>query len=647
KFVSLIPITHYRSIHSLKDIISHYSYLIDNSIYSKWSSYGNSIHAHLIKTGFSNYTFLGNRLLQFYTKLGTIDDSLQVYEEIIGKNLFTWNVMLTGLFKFGELEKACLLFDEMSERDVVSWNSMISGCISNGFVGYGLGFFGEMQNANVKPSAYTFSIVMSCLSSVWQGKQVHGSIIRSGLNLSNVVLSNSLINMYSKLEIIDYALGVFLTMEELDVISWNSLILGCGKSENGQLALVQFSSMRSSGYSPDQHTMSIVITVCSNLRALEKGKQVYAQCVKLGFHSNTIVTSAAIDLFSKCNRLEDSVRLFEEIDIWDMALCNSMISCYVRHGYEEDAFWLFVMALRAGFQPTEFTLSSILNSASCLTSLEQGTQIHSLVLKLGFEYEAIVASSLIDMYAKVGLIDSATRIFVTMTSKDLVSWNTMIIGFARNGRELEALKTFEKLPELGVLPDRITLAGVLLACSHRGLLNEGSVIFSSMKEKYGVIPGVDHYACVVDMMCQAGKLSEAMEILEKMPHEPNVFIWESILRACRTSSNLQLTERVAETVMKLEPHLSLTYLVLAQAYEVGGRWESVARVRKAMKDRGIKKVNDCSWIGIKNQVFIFEENPVFLCGSEGVYSILRLLFWEMMDEGYICQFCANTTIDYG
>ncbi|KAF5195409.1 Pentatricopeptide repeat-containing protein [Thalictrum thalictroides] len=561
--------------------------------------------------------------------------------------MVTWNVMLTGLFKFGQLEKASLLFDEMPERDVVSWNTMISGYASNGFVGYALGVFGEMQNASVKPSAYTFSIVMSCISAARQGKQVHGSIVRSGLNLSNVVLSNSLINMYSKLDIIDYAFGVFLTMEELDVISWNCLILGCGKSDYGQFGLVQFSSMRSSGYSPDQHTMSIVITLCSNLRALEKGKQVFGLCVKLGFHSNTIVTSATIDLFSKCSRFEDSVRLFEEIQIWDMALCNSMISCYVRHGYEEDAFWLFVMTLRASFQLTEFTLSSILSSASCLVSVEQGTQIHSLVLKLGFEYEAIVASSLVDMYAKVGLIDSAIRIFGTMTSKDLISWNTMILGFARNGKELEALKMFEKLLEQGVLPDRITLAGVLLACSHRGLLNEGCVIFSSMKEKYGVIPETDHYACVVDMMCQAGKLTEAMQIVETMPREPNIFIWESLLCACRTNNDLQVIERVAETVMKLEPHIYLPYLVLAQAYEVRGRWESVARVRKAMKDRGIEKLSDCSWIGIKNQVFIFEENPVFLSESEGVYLILRLLFREMVDEGYICEFCANTAIDYG
>ncbi|KAF9609016.1 hypothetical protein IFM89_012355 [Coptis chinensis] len=624
------------------NIITCYSKLLQNSISSKSLDLGNLIHAQLIKTGLTDHTFLGNRLLEVYSKFGVLNESLQVFYEMPNKNLFTWNVLLVGLFKSGDFDGASVLFDEMPERDVVSWNSMISGCVSNGFVGYALVVFAEMQNVGVKPSAYTYSIVMSCLSCGRQGKQVHGSVLRSGLNLSNVVICNSLIDMYSKLKLIDYAFGVFLTMEELDVISWNSLILGCGKSDYGELALDQFCSMRLSGYSPDQHTISAVITVCSNLRALEKGKQIFALCFKMGFLCNSIVASATIDMFSKCNRLDDSVRLFEEIRVLDVALCNSMISSYVRHGYEEDAFQLFVLTLRGNIQPTEFTLSIILTSVTCLVRAEQGIQIHSLARKLGLESEGIVASSLMDMYAKSGLIDSAMVLFAEMTIRDLVSWNTLIMGFARNGLEWEALETFMELLEQGVLPDRITLAGVLLACSQRGLLSEGSIIFSSMEEKYGVTPGVEHYACLVDMMCRMDKLTEAMEIVERMHEEPNVGIWTSLLIACVTNQNLELTERIAERVMELEPHSSLPYLVLAQAYEMKCRWESIARIRKAMQDRGIRKVTDHSWIGIKNRVFAFKGNPVLYCGSEGLYSILSLLVWEMVDKGYISQSYADT-----
>ncbi|KAK9271273.1 hypothetical protein L1049_026863 [Liquidambar formosana] len=525
----------------------------------------------------------------------------------------------------------------MPERDVVSWNSMISGCASYGFFGYALGIFLNMQNAGVRPSEFTFSILTSFVSSAHHGKQIHGNMIRGGMNFKNTVIWNSLIDMYGKLGLVDYSLGVFLTMEEFDVISWNSLISSCYRSGHGELALDQFCLMRSSGHSPDEYTISTVIAVCSDLQALEKGKQIFAFCVKVGFFSNTIVSSAAIDLFSKCNRLEDSVRLFEELSRWDSVLCNSMISSYARHGFGEEALQLFVLTLRESLRPTEFTLSSVLSSVSIPLLMEQGRHIHSMVVKLGLESDPIVASSLVEMYAKYGLIDSAIRIFRKLVVRDLISWNTMILGLSCNGRVDETLHIFKELLGEGPPPDQITLAGVLLACNYGGLVDEGMSIFLSMKKEYGVIPSDKHYACIVDLMSRAGKLQEAMNVIEKMPHEPKALVWGSILRACGIYGDLKLTEKAAERMMELDPQSSLPYLVLTWAYEMRGRWESTVRVRRAMKERGVKKVIGCSWIGIKNQMFVFKENQLLHYGGKENYLILRLLTWEMEDEGYVCQ----------
>ncbi|KAF8411716.1 hypothetical protein HHK36_004274 [Tetracentron sinense] len=617
--------------------LSSYSHLIDHCLSLKSLAFSKFIHAQLVKVGFNTHTFLGNRFLDLYSKFGTMNNALQAFEDIPVKNSITWNVLLRAFFKFGHLESARNLFDSMPERDVVSWNSMISGYASNGFADNALGLFSEMQSVGVRPSGFTFSIAMSCVSSAHHGKQIHGSMIRSGLNLSNVVLGNALIAMYGKLRLVDYAFDVFFTMEELDLISWNTLISGCNNSGYSELALNLFCLVRSAGNSLDQFTISTVITVCSNLRDLEKGKQVFALCIRMGFLSNSIVSSATIDMFSKCDRLEDSVRLFEEIDRWDSALCNSMILCYARHGLKEDALQLFVLTVRQNFRPTEFTLSSVLSSASGLLPVEQGTQIHSLVLKLGLESDTIVSSSLVDMYTKSGLIDSALKIFAKIGIRDLVSWNTMILGFTRNGRAVDALEIFKELLERGPAPDRITLTGVLFACSYGGFIDEGRSIFSSMEKKYGVIPEPEHYACIVYMMVRAGKLTEAMEIIETMPHERSGLVWGSMLRACGIHADLKLTERVAERVMELEPQSSLPYLVLAQMYGMRGRWESMSRVRKAMKERGVKKVTGSSWIGIKNYVYVFKANQILHYGGESIYSILRLLIWEMEDQGYVYQ----------
>lgn len=617
--------------------LSFYSNLIGHCLSSKSLTFAKITHAQLVKVGFNRHTFLGNRFLDLYSRFGTADDALKVFDEITSKNCISWNIFLKGLLGFGRLESARNLFDEMPERDVVSWNSMISGCSSFGLVDYSLRIFVEMQNAGVRPSGFTFSILLSLVSCVWHGKEIHGSMIRGGIYLSNLVLGNSLINMYGKLGLVDYAFGVFLTMKELDIISWNSLIWACYESEYCELALTQFCLMRSLGNSTDHFTISTVLTVCSNLRNLEKGKQVLALSVKLGLISNTIVSSAAIDLFSKCNRLNDSVRLFREIDRWDSAICNAMISSYARHGSWEDALQLFILTLRESLRPTEFTLSSILSSVSMFLPMEQGSQIHCLVIKSGFESDAIVASSLVEMYAKFGAIDSAMEIFAKMGLRDLISWNTMILGLTRNGRVVGTLNIFKELLAVGPQPDRITITGVLLACNYGGLIDEGMGIFLSMEKEYGVIPKNEHYACIVDLLSRAGKVEEAMDVIKMMPHEADAIIWGSILCACYVHGDLKLTEMVAERMIELEPQSSLPYLVLAQTYQMRGRWESIVRVRKAMTDRGIDKVIGCSWIGIRSQIFVFEGNQLQHHGGKEMHLILRLIMLEMEDQGSVYQ----------
>lgn len=625
-----------KQLHGLhKTSLSYYSHLIDHCLSLKSLNFAKVIHAQLIKVGFNSHTFLGNRCLDVYFRFGnTLYDALKVFDEITDKNIVSWNICLKGFCQFGELQRAHNMFAEMPVRDVVSWNSMISGCVSGGFFDNAFCLFSKMQIAGMRPSEYTFSIAMSLVTCSCHGKQIHGGMIRNGMNLSNLILGNSLIDMYGKLGCVDYAFGVFFTMEEVDIISWNSLISGCHRSGYAELALDQFFQMRSTKHSPDEFTISSVINVCCNLPNLEKGKQIFAFCLKVGFLSNSIVSSAAIDLFSKCNRLEDAIRLFEELDWWDSAVCNSMISSYARHDCVEDAVRLFVLTLRENLRPTEFTLSSLLNSASIFLPAELGSQIHSLVVKLGFESDPIVASSLIDFYSKVGLINYAMKIFANVGVKDLTSWNTMITGMAHNGKVFETLNIFEELISEGIAPDKLTLAGVLLACNLGGLVDEGMTMFLSMEKEYGIVPQDKHYMSIVDLLSSTGKLKEAIDIVAEMPYEPSSMIWESILRACVIHGDFKLTETVAQRMMQSEAQSSLPYLVLARAYEMRGRWESMIRVRKAMKLKGVRNVIGCSKIGIQNHVYTFKADQLQPHRGKDIYLILRLLCWEMEAEDY-------------
>lgn len=591
------------------------------------------LHAKLIKLGFDKNTFLGNCFLDLYTKFGAKIDALNLFNEIPCKNVVSWNMCLKVLLQSGEVHSARQLFDEMPERDVVSWNSMISGYASCGLFRNAIGVFWEMQKYGIRPSGYTFSILISYVEFSFHGKEIHGNMLRNGVDLSNVIVGNTLIDMYGKLGLMDYATGVFSLMETVDIISWNSLISSCCKSGYEDTALSYFSLMRNCKYPPDEFTMSSVLIGCSNLRSLDKGKQILCVCIKMGFLCNTIVSSAAIDLFSNCNRIEDSARIFKDSNVWDIALCNSMISSYALNNLEENALRLFVLTLRKNIRTTEFTLSCILSCATTFP-VDLGIQAHSLVIKLGFVSDPVVSTSLVDMYCKYGLIDSASNIFDDLLTRDLISWNTMIFGLAINGEPTKSLSLGYELLEVGGQPDRITLTALLLACSYGGFVDEGIAIFSSMEEEYGVTPGIEHYTCVVGMMIKVGKLKEAGDILQNMPHEPNNEIWELILLACDVYGDLKETEKVAGKLMELAPESSLPYLVLAQVYESRGRWDSLVRVRKEMKERTEKKVVSCSWIRVRNRVIMFQGNQILCCGSKdtGIYSMLRLLTEDTWDE---------------
>lgn len=248
-----------------KNSLSYYSHLIDHCFSPKSLSFVNILHAQVIKVGLNTHTFLGNRVLDVYFRFGTLCDALRVFDEITDKNIVSRNICLKGLCRFGEPERAQRVFDEMPERDVVSWNSMISGYVSCGCIDNAMGMFSKMQISGGRPSEYTFSIMMSVVSSASHGRQIHGGMIRKGLSLSNVVLGNSLIDMYARFGLMDYAFGVFLTMEEMDIISWNTLIWGCHRSGYEELAINQFIFMRSTEHSPDEFTISTVINVCCNL----------------------------------------------------------------------------------------------------------------------------------------------------------------------------------------------------------------------------------------------------------------------------------------------------------------------------------------------------------------------------------------------
>ena len=198
-----------------------------------------------------------------------------------------------------------------------------------------------------------------------------------------------------------------------------------------------------------------------------------------------------------------------------------------------------------------------------MTALECGKEIHEQITKSGFQSNIFVASALVHMYAKCGSIENARNVFDKMRKKDVVSWTAMIEAYAMHGSAREALELFKQMQSSGTKPNQITLVGVLSACCHAGLIDEGWHYFNGMSQCYHIVPTMEHYSCMVDLLGRAGQLDEAEDFIKRMPIEPDVTIWRCLLGACKAHNNVKLGECVVEHLFELNPKNASPFLQLA------------------------------------------------------------------------------------
>eukprot|EP01018_Ginkgo_biloba_P038932 Gb_27926 [translate_table: standard] len=537
---------------------------------------GRQVHCHVMKTGFELDEFVQNALVVMYAECRSIVDARKV-------------------------------FDEMSDRDVVSWSTMIAGYTQNSFFGEALQFFGEIQRAGIKPNQFTFgSIFKACasLSALEQGKQVHTQIIKTGFQ-SNVFVDCALCDMYAKCGSLESARKMFDQMPGRDVVSWNAMIAGYAQNGDVKEALKIFSKMRCVGMRPDTITLLCVLSACASADALEWGKQIHAIITETGFEVDVSVVNALVAMYAKCGNLTNAFEVFDRMSNREVVSWNVMIAAYVQHGLDKEAFHLLEQMKWAGMKPNQFTFGSVLSLCASLATLGQGNHIHVQIIKTGFMIDVFVGNALVDMYAKCGSIEDAREVFEKMLNRDVISWSAMIVGYAQHGHGKEALQLFKQMQKAGVKPNHITFVGVLFACSHVGLVDEGRYYFDSMRLDHGLIPTMEHCACMVDILGRAGHLVEAEAFVKKMLIEPDAIVWRALLSACRIHGNMELGKRAADCILKLEAEDASTYVLLSNIYAAANCWDDVAKVRKLMKDRGVRKEPGQSWIKVKNHVHTF------------------------------------------
>ncbi|XP_057848233.2 pentatricopeptide repeat-containing protein At2g13600-like [Cryptomeria japonica] len=579
------------------------------------------------------------------------------------------NALLDMYVKCGSIHKARELFDKMSQRDVFSWTTMIVGYTQNNSGEHALETFKQMQLAGVKPDFTIFaSILPACaqLGLFDQGMEIHQSIMERE-NLSDVVVANALLDMYAKCGrickarqmfdilseknvvswnamiagyaqngVLDEALKLFIEMPQRDVVSWTTMITGYVQNGFSEKSFEIFKQMLLSGVIPNSTIFASIIPACTKLGFPKQGMEIHQKLVEKGFFSDVVVSNALIDMYAKCGSihkarevfdkihqknvvswttmiagyaqngvLDEALRLFEEMPQKNVVSWTVMIAGYAQNGFVEKALETFKQMQLAGVKADSTTFASILPACAKMGALEQGTGIHQTIIERGNPSDVIVANALVDMYAKCGSTQKARELFDKIPKKNLVSWTTMIAGYAQNSSCDDALKIFELMKNSGTYPDHVSFICVLLACSHAGLVSEGCKHFNSMSDFYCIAPRIDHYVCMVDLLGRAGHLEEALYLIIKMPIKPVVVVWTCLLGACRTHKNIGLGVFAATLLFHLDPKNAATYVLLSNIYAEVGGWGEVHIVRKLMKERGIKKIPGCSWIEGHKMVLIF------------------------------------------
>lgn len=567
---------------------------------------GRKIHGYLIKLGHEADQFSANALVDMYAKVGDLEDALAAFENIIAP-------------------------------DIVSWNAIVAGSVLHEDHDLALELFYQMKNSGVYPNLFTLSSALKICAGLRlkeQGRQLHSVLIKTDVN-ADLFTGVGLLDMYCKCASMEDAEIVFKSMSEKDLIAWNAMISGYSLNEDDKQALNIFAEMYKAGVGFNRTTISAVMKSTSSLQDIKVCQQVHLLSVKSGLPSDYYVVNSLVDSYGKCGYIEDAAKIFQESNMGDLASFTSMITAYSQYGQGEEALKLFQTMQGMGLWPDPFACSALLNACANLSAYEQGKQIHVHTLKLGFMSDAFAGNSLVNMYAKCGCIDDATRSFSMLHDKGIVSWSAMIGGLAQHGHGKEALQLFDQMVKQGVRPNHVTLVSVLCACSHAGLVSEAKQYFESMEDVYGIQPTQEHYACMIDILGRAGKLDEAMDLVNTMPYEANGAVWGAVLGAAKTHKNVELGQRAAEMLFTLEPEKSGTHVLLANLYASAGMWGNVSEMRKLMKESKVKKEPGMSWVELKDKVHTFIVGDNSHPRSKEIYAKLNELKDAMVKAGYV------------
>ncbi|KAL6011461.1 hypothetical protein ACLOJK_001909 [Asimina triloba] len=581
---------------------------------------GEQIHCRIMKSPHQLDVFVGCFIIFMYAKCRRIDDARAAFDFAPHKNVFFWNMVIDGYVKIENVEVARQLFDRMPHRDLFSWNIMIDGYVKCGCVDDARCLFDQMPVRDVVSWNSMISGYARC-GDVRVARELFDE-----MPLRDAVTWTTIIDAYTKQGDMSIAHCLFEKMPRKTLVTWNSMIHGYAKCGDIRAALLLFELMPQKSLT----SWNIMLDAYVKCGRTEDACELFDKMQFRDIFSWNIM----IDGFVRVGWMSNALEFFDSMPYRDVVTWNAIIAGYKQNGYAKQAIDLFHRMLIVGEKPYSSTLAIVLSAIAELGIFAQGRWIHTYIDKNKIPLDGILGVALIDMYSKCGHVDIALHVFNILTGKTKDHWNSMISGFAINGCGYKALHLFEDMQSLHIEPDEITFIGVLSACSHAGLVDDGCRCFELMRFKYRIAPRIQHYGCMVDLLSRAGRLEDAKQLVVDMPMRPNDIIWRALLGASRNHCNIDIAEQAAEHLVALDPHDRSSYVLLANIYGATEQWESMTELREMMKKRRIVKMPGCSSVEVNGSVHEFIVGDMSHPHIMEMYLLLSEMNEALVSAGY-------------
>ncbi|KAK2987835.1 hypothetical protein RJ640_010617 [Escallonia rubra] len=472
--------------------------------------------------------------------------------------------------------------------------------------------------------------------------QIHAHLIRTSF-LRDPTISFTLLTRLAlpPLRDLRYSRQIFAQIPTPNISHYSAMIRAHSVSNDPTQGFYLYREMLRRCVRSDPVVSSFVTKCLVKIPSLFGGLQIHARVLRDGYRLDSLLMTTLMELYSSCERFSDACKVFDEMSDRDTVAWNVLISCYSRNGRSKDALGIFDVMRSLRCEPDDVTCLLLLQACANLGTLEFGERVHEYLIERGYEDSHNLCNTLVKMYTKCGCLEKAYQVFKSMSNKDVVTWSAMISGLASNGHGRDALEAFGEMQKMGVAPDDHTFTGVLSACSHCGLLDEGRMFFDLMKKKYGIAPNIHHYGCMVDLMGRVGLLDDAYKLIANMRVKPDATIWRTLLGGCRIHGCVDLGERAIEHLIELKAQEAGDYVLLLNMYSSAGNWEKVIEVRKLMKEKGIITTPGCSTMELNGGLHEFIADDISHPRKHEIYEMLDEIGKQLKIAGYVAEITSE------